>query len=42
MNLPTVYVGGFPYVRRNASLQAVADMAKRRNEPKKRRARGGE
>ncbi|MBA4033798.1 MAG: hypothetical protein C0480_04215 [Bradyrhizobium sp.] len=39
MNLPTVYVGGFPYVRRNASLQAVADMAKRRHEPAKKRRR---
>ena len=40
MNLPTVYVGGFPYIRRNASLLAVADKAKARNEPaKKRRTR---
>lgn len=37
MNLPTVYVGGFPYVRRNASLLAVADKAKARNTPPVRR-----
>jgi hypothetical protein len=41
MNLRTVYVKGFPYVRRNASLLAIADRAKARNEPAKNRRSHG-
>lgn len=37
MNLRTVYVKGFPYIRRNASLLAIAEKAKARNEPAKKR-----
>ncbi len=37
MNLPTVYVGGFPYVKCKASLKILADQAKRKNQPTKRR-----
>jgi hypothetical protein len=37
LNLPTVYVGGVAHVKKNASLMLIADGAKRRNEPPKRR-----
>jgi hypothetical protein len=37
MDLPTVFVGGFAFVKRNASLQIIADKAKRKNPPQKRR-----
>jgi hypothetical protein len=33
MNLPTTYIGGKAYVKRNASLQIVADKVQRRNQP---------
>jgi hypothetical protein len=39
MNLPTVFVGGRPFVKRNASLQIIADQVKRKNQPPKRRRR---
>jgi hypothetical protein len=40
MDFPTVYVGGFPYVKRNVSLRIIPDRAKRKNQPQKpRRAR---
>jgi hypothetical protein len=40
MNLPTVYIGGRPFLPRKKSLQIIADRAKRKNQPAKpRRAR---
>ena len=36
MDLPTVFVAGFAFVKRSASLQVIADKVKRRNEPQKR------
>jgi hypothetical protein len=36
-NFETVYVRGHPYIRQNKSLQAIADKAKSRNQPAKRR-----
>jgi hypothetical protein len=40
MNLPTVYIGGVAYVKRDASLKTVAGRVKLRNEPSRRRHRG--
>jgi hypothetical protein len=37
MNLPTTYVAGIAYVKRNASLQIIANGVKRRNQPSTRR-----
>jgi hypothetical protein len=37
MDLPTVFVAGFAFVKRNASLQVIADKVKRKNMPPKRR-----
>jgi hypothetical protein len=37
LNLPTVYVGSVAYVRQNESLQLIADKAKCKNQPAKRR-----
>jgi hypothetical protein len=39
LGLETVYIGGVAYIRRNQSLQTLADRAKRRNEPPARRHR---
>jgi hypothetical protein len=35
MNLPTVYISNVAHVKRNASLQILADSAQRRNQPQK-------
>jgi hypothetical protein len=35
-NVPTCYVGGVAYVKRNASLQIIGDKAERRNQPARR------
>ncbi len=35
MNLPTVYISGTPYVKRDASLRILADKAQRKNQPRK-------
>ncbi len=35
LNLPTTYISGAAFVKRNASLQILADSAKRRNQPQK-------
>lgn len=32
-NMPTTYIGGVAYVKRNASLQIIGDKAERRNQP---------
>jgi hypothetical protein len=37
MDLPTVLIGGVAHVMHNASLQIVADMVQRKNQPPKRR-----
>jgi hypothetical protein len=37
MDFPTVFVAGFAFVKRNASLQVIADKVKRKNAPQKRR-----
>ena len=39
MNLPTIYFGGKAYILVNASMKIIADSAKRKNQPPKRRAR---
>ena len=39
MNLPTVYIGGVAFVKRNASLQIVGERAKQKNQPQRRRRR---
>ena len=36
-DFPTTYISGVAYVKRNASLQILADKVTRRNEPQKRR-----
>jgi hypothetical protein len=36
-NLPTVYIGGSPFVKHNAALQQLAGGARRLNQPAKRR-----
>jgi len=37
LNLPTIYIGGIAYILQKASLKIIADKAKRRNQPAKRR-----
>jgi hypothetical protein len=37
LNLPTVYISGVAYVRRDASLKIIADSATRKNQPQRRR-----
>jgi hypothetical protein len=37
MGLPTIYIGGVAYVKREASLQIISDKATRRNPPTRRR-----
>jgi hypothetical protein len=39
LNLPTVYIGGLAHVARNASLNIVAGLVQRRNQPAKGRTR---
>jgi hypothetical protein len=39
MNLPTTYIGGLAYILRGASLKQIAETARRRHEPRPRRAR---
>jgi hypothetical protein len=41
MNLPTTYIGGEAYVKRNASLNVIAEAVRRPNQPVTRSARGG-
>jgi hypothetical protein len=36
-DFPTTYISGIAYIKRNESLQILADRVKRRNQPVKRR-----
>jgi hypothetical protein len=37
MDFPTVFIAGYAFVKRSASLQIISDKAKRKNAPQKRR-----
>ena len=37
MGLPTIYFGGVAYILENAAMKIIADSAKRKNQPPKRR-----